>query len=93
MLLALKDVLHRADMFSRHHIQMEPLSVRERMSLVLAALNSETFTDFSELFDVEEGRLGVVVTFLSILELIKDNLIVLVQVDSFGPIHVKAASE
>ncbi len=93
MLLALKDVLHRADMFSSHHVQMEPLSVRERMSLVLGALDSETFTDFVELFDIEEGRLGVVVTFLSILELIKDNLIILVQVEPFGPIHVKAASE
>ena len=93
MLLALKDVLHRADMFSSHHVQMEPLSVRERMSLVLGAINSESFTDFVDLFDVEEGRMGVVVTFLSILELIKDGLIVLVQVDAFGPIHVKAASE
>ncbi len=93
MLLALKDVMHRADMFSRHHVQMEPLSVRERMSLVLGALNSETFTDFIELFDVKEGRLGVVVTLLAVLELIKDGLIVLVQVDAFGPIHVKAASE
>ncbi len=93
MLLALKDVMHRADMFSRHHVQMEPLSVRERMSLVLSAINSETFTDFVELFDVKEGRLGVVVTFLAVLELIKDSLIVLVQVDPFGPIHVKAASE
>ncbi len=93
MLLALKDVMHRADMFSSHHVQMEPLSVRERMSLVLGAINSESFTDFVELFDVEEGRMGVVVTFLSILELIKDGLIVMVQVDPFGPIHVKAASE
>ncbi len=93
MLLALKDVMHRADMFSRHHVQMEPLSVRERMSLVLGALNSETFTDFVELFDVEEGRLGVVVTLLAVLELIKGGLIILVQVDAFGPIHVKAAAE
>lgn len=93
MLLALKDVMHRADMFSKHHVQMEPLSVRERMSLVLGAINSETFTDFIELFDVKEGRLGVVVTFLAVLELIKDNLIILVQVDPFGQIHVKAASE
>lgn len=93
MLLALKDVMHRADMFSKHHVQMEPLSVRERMSIVLGAINSETFTDFIELFDVNEGRLGVVVTFLAVLELIKDNLIILVQVDPFGQIHVKAASE
>ncbi len=93
MLLALRDVMHRADLFTKHHVQMEPLSVRERMSLVLGALNSETFTDFVELFDAEEGRLGVVVTLLAVLELIKGGLILLVQVDPFGPIHVKAASE
>ncbi len=93
MLLALRDVMHRADMFTRHHVQMEPLSVRERMSLVLGALNSQAFTDFTDLFEAKEGRLGVVVTLLAILELIKDSLVVLVQADSFGPIHVKAASD
>ncbi len=93
MLLALKDVMHRADMFTRHHVQMEPLSVRERMSLILGVLNSESFTDFTDLFEVKEGRLGVVVTFLAILELIKDSLIILVQAESFGPIHVKTVSD
>lgn len=93
MLLALKDVIHRADMFSRHHIQRDPLSVRERMSLVLGALSSEGFTDFTDLFEVKEGRLGVVVTFLAILELIRESLIILVQADSFGPIHIKAISD
>ena len=90
VLIALKEVLHRADMFSHHHIQMEPLSVRERMSMVLNKVNRESFTEFSRLFTLEEGRLGVVVTFLAILELIKSSLIELVQAESFGPIHIKA---
>jgi segregation and condensation protein A len=90
VLIALKDVLHRADMFSHHHIQMEPLSVRERMSAVLNNLDQDGFTEFTRLFTLEEGRLGVVVTFLAILELIKGALIELVQAESFGPIHIKA---
>ncbi len=90
VLLALKDVLHRADMFSSHHITREPLSLRERMSLVLERVHGEAFTEFTDLFDVGEGRQGVVVTFMAMLELIKQQLIELVQADSFAPIHVKA---
>ena len=62
------------------------------MSLVLAKINASTFTEFTSLFPLEEGRQGVVVTFLAILELIKSSLIELVQAESFGPIHVKAKS-
>lgn len=90
LMLALRDVLHRADMFTRHQIHLEPLSVRERMSNVLEKINADAFTDFSALFDPSEGRLGVVVTFLAILELIKESLIEMVQAESYGPIHVKA---
>lgn len=92
LMFAFKDVLRRAEMFSNHHIQLEPLSVRERMSIVLTKINAEKFTDFTSLFDVEEGRMGVVVTLLAILELIKDSLLELVQAEPFGQIHVKAAS-
>ncbi len=92
LLLAFKDVLQRAEMFSHHHVQMEALSVRERMSAVLSAVRADTFTDFTRLFDVSEGRMGVVVTLLAILELIKEALLELVQAEPYGPIHVKAAS-
>ncbi len=92
ILLALKEVMQRADMFTHHHIAMETLSVRERMSAVLESLECDGFTDFTSLFQIEEGRLGVVVTFLAVLELIKEALIELVQADPFGPIHLKAAS-
>ncbi len=92
LLLAFKDVLQRADMFSNLHIRMEPLSVRERMSIVLERVNSHSFTAFTQLFDCSEGRAGVIVTFLAILELIKDALLELVQAEPYGPIHVKAAS-
>jgi len=90
LLLALRDVLHRADMFTNHQIQMETLSVREKMSLVLESVNADTFTEFTQLFKIEEGRLGVVVTFLAILELIKGSLLEIIQTEAFGVIHVKA---
>ncbi|HED15760.1 MAG TPA: segregation/condensation protein A [Gammaproteobacteria bacterium] len=92
LLVAFKDVLRRAEMFSRHHIQLEPLSVRERMSSVLSKVSGDHFVEFSKLFDVEEGRMGVVVTLLAILELIKESLLELVQAEPYSPVHVKAAS-
>ena len=93
LLLALGEVLRRADMFESHHIQREALSTRERMSYVLERLSGQQFVPFVSLFTSDEGRLGVVVTFLAIMELIKESLVEIVQTESFGPIHVKARSE
>jgi len=93
LLLALGEVLRRADMFESHHIQREALSTRERMSAVLEQLSGQQFLPFVALFKAEEGRLGVVVTFLAVMELIKESLIEIVQTEDFGPIHVKARSE
>ena len=92
LLLAFKEVLHRADMFSHHHVGREQLSVRQRMSDVLAGLQGGEFCEFTTMFTPEEGRLGVVVTFLALLELIKQSLIELVQAEPFAQIHVKAAA-
>lgn len=85
------EVLHRAEMFSHHHIQKETLSVRERMTFILDRVKADEFTDFKDLFTVEEGRSGVIVAFLAILELIKESLIEMVQNEINGPIYVKAA--
>ncbi|NVJ48826.1 MAG: segregation/condensation protein A [Gammaproteobacteria bacterium] len=93
LLHAFKDVLKRADMFTHHHIERETLSVREKMTNVLAILSAESFTDFVTLFTVEEGRMGVVVTFLSVMELSKEKLIELVQTEPYGPIHVRARAQ
>ena len=89
LMLALKDVLKRADLFGRHNIKREALSVRQRMTDVLAALEDREFHLFDSLFTVEEGRLGVVVAFLAILELAKENLIEITQNDAFAPIYVR----
>ena len=90
LLFAFKDAMARADMYSHHHIQREGLSVRERMSNILSAISADGFTNYTTLFSIEEGRRGVVVTLLAILELVKEQLIDLVQADSFAPIHLKA---
>src|SRR5690606_4049394 len=93
LLLALTEVLRRADMFESHHIQREALSTRERMSDILEKLSGRQFVPFVALFSAKEGRLGVVVTFLAVMELIKEALVEIVQTENFGPIHVKARSE
>jgi len=90
ILLSFQEVMARAAMFSHHHIQMEPLSVRERMSVILDGLSDDNFSEFIRLFSPEEGRLGVVVTLLAVLELIKESLIEIIQTEIYGPIYVKA---
>jgi segregation and condensation protein A len=92
LLMAFKDAMSRAEMYSHHQIQREVLSVRERMSRVLDRISAEDFTDYRTLFSIEEGRRGVVVTLLAILELVKEQLIDMVQSEPFSPIHIKAAS-
>lgn len=90
LLHAFNEVLIRADMFTSHHVQMEALSVRERMSRVLESVQAHEFVEFTSLFDCSEGRMGVVVTFLAILELIKESLLEIVQSEAFSQIHVKS---
>jgi segregation and condensation protein A len=93
LLLVFKDVLRRAEMFSHHHIQREPLSVRARMTAILSSLRPGTFVSFASLFTVKEGRMGVVVTFLAVLELIKESIIDIVQSEPFAPIYIKAVAD
>jgi segregation and condensation protein A len=90
LLLAMTEVVQRAEMFAHHQIQREPLSIRERMSQILGRISSESFIEFTTLFTVEEGRRGVVVSLMAVLELIKQSMIELIQAEPFGPIHVKA---
>ena len=92
LLMAFKDAMARSAMYSHHQIQRETLSVRERMSRVLETITAHDFTDYTQLFTIEEGRRGVVVTLLALLELVKEQLIDLVQSEPFASIHVRAAS-
>ena len=92
LLMCLSRVLRRADMFEHHHIQLETLSTREKMSEILIRISEREFVPLVSLLVREEGRLGIVVTFLAVMELMKDSLIELVQADPFGPIHLKSRS-
>ena len=89
ILAALKDVLGRAELYSHHHISAEPLSVRERMSRILTALRENPYIEFHRLFDPEEGRMGVVVSFLALMELTREQLVDMIQNEPFGQIYVK----
>jgi segregation and condensation protein A len=92
LLLAFHDVLKRAEMFSNLQMQREPLSVRQRMSEILSRIKANSFTGFSDLFDPEEGRMGVAVTFIAILELLRESVVEVVQSDEYAPLHIRAAS-
>jgi len=90
MLLAFSDVIQRAAMFAHHHVQRERLSVRQRMSEIIERLQGGELVDFAQLFRVEEGRMGVTVTFVALLELLREGLLDIVQADLYAPLHVRA---
>ena len=90
---ALAEVMRRVEQSQAHLINFEELSTRERMTQILERMRKESFIEFTTLFNKEEGKIGVVVTFLAILELLKDSLIEIVQSEEFGPIHIKGIEE
>ena len=90
ILVALKDVISRAELFTSHQISGEPLSVRERMSRIMSALRDNPYMEFQQMFDPEEGRKGVVVSFLALMELTREQLVDLVQNEPFGQIYIKS---
>ena len=90
LLTALRDVMSRAELFTSHQIASEPLSVRERMSRIMSALRDNPYMEFSRLFDPKEGRMGVVVSFLALMELTREQLVDLVQNEPFGQIYIKS---
>ena len=92
LLIAFRDLVNRAEQFASHHLEREPLSVRDRMVIVLNKISADRFTSFEDFFEVDEGRMGVVVSFLAILELLKESLIELVQSEAYAPIYIKARS-
>jgi len=90
ILQAFATVLRRSDLFEHHHIQRDSLSTREKMSQILLTISDNQFTPMLSLLRKDEGRMGVVVTFLAIMELIKEALVEIAQSEPFGPIHIKA---
>jgi len=92
LIIAFHDVLKRVDMNSELHFERESLSVRQRMSDIISKIQSTKFIDFNELFDKNEGRIGIAITFLAILELLKDAMIDVVQNEEFAPMHIRVSS-
>ena len=91
LLEAFRDAMQRVELFTRHEIQREPLTVRERMSHILQALSGRGAARFSELVDTSEGKIGVVVCFLAVLELVKGAMIELRQDSPFAPLLIGVA--
>lgn len=89
LLLAFSDVMKRAQLYTSHKIQLETLSVRERMSIIIERLSGSDYVQFSALFTITEGRKGVVVTFIAILALLRDAIIEIVQPELYAPIYVR----
>ena len=89
ILFAMSSVLQRIDMHEHHKIKLDMISTRERMSRILNSLNSENFIPFSSLFELTEGRAGVIGTFLALMELIRESMVEIVQSESYAPIHIK----
>ncbi|ABO24114.1 ScpA family protein [Shewanella loihica] len=83
-------VLKRVEATEHHHVQREHLSTRERMTQILAMLEGKSYVPFEQLFDVSEGRAGVVVSFLALMELVKELLVDLIQAQPLSTIHVRA---
>ncbi len=92
MLAAFQEVVVRAELFAPHRVGRERLSVRERMSDILAALEHASFLEFGRLFKPQEGRMGVTIAFAAILELVREGLIDIVQAEPFAPLHVRATA-
>ena len=89
LMSALMDVMQRAKLSKSHQVFIDGLSVREKMTRILSAVSERERILFTELFDLSEGRLGVVVTFLGMLELLKQGMIEFVQAAEFAPIYLK----
>lgn len=87
---AFRNAVENLNRYRHLIVGREVLSVRERMTQILDSIKSTAFTRFEELFDISEGRMGLVVTFVAMLELLKDGTVVVVQNAPYAPIHVKA---
>jgi len=88
---AMKSLLQREVHLTNHQVARELMSVRERMSQVLLQLQQHKVVEFTQLFTFEEGRMGLVVSLLAILELARQSLLVISQNQAFSPIYLQAA--
>lgn len=93
LVAAFLDVLKRSDLIATHKVHKEALSVRERMSKILAMINEKKYALFQDCFDLSEGKMGIVVSFLAILEMLRLGYIDVVQTEAYGPIHLRVIQD
>lgn len=92
VLLAFRDILQKVDLETSHHVEKEPLSVREKMTFILSIVKEDQFVEFKNFFISDEGRQGIIVTFLAILEMVRERFLELVQSEPYAPIYVRGIS-
>lgn len=90
LFVVFKDVMARVRLYRQYYVRRENLSVRERMTQILTKLQTQKFVTFEKMFSVNEGRLGVVITFVAILELLRQNLLDIAQMEIYGAIYLKS---
>lgn len=90
LMLAMLSIMQRMDNFAHHHIQKEPLTLRERMTKILDMLDGDNYIEFTKFFDIQEGKSGVVITFMAMLELSREMLIEIMQNQVFSPIYIRS---
>jgi segregation and condensation protein A len=84
-------IMKKARLTQSHRVGREQLSVREHMTSILRKLGGGVFVVFDTLFEPELGAAGLVVSFLAVLELVKERLVDVTQNEAFAPIYVKLA--
>jgi segregation and condensation protein A len=89
LVVAFRNVIERSDVNRRFAIDREGLTVREKMTLILDRVHNSRYLRFEDFFDPDEGRLGLVICFMAILELVRDDMLVVIQNEAFAPIHIK----
>lgn len=90
LVAVMQNLMKRQQHLTSHQIERELLSVRERMTSVLNHLQQKRAADFTQLLTVSEGRMGLVVTFLAILELARQSLLTITQATAYSRIHLQA---
>lgn len=89
LVVAFRNVIERSEHNRHYGVGHEILTVREKMTLILDRLQRDRFLRFEDLFEPDEGRLGMVVCFMAVLELCRDRVLVMVQNEPFAPIHLR----
>jgi segregation and condensation protein A len=89
---AFQSAVERVEANSHMLVSRDMLSMRERMTNILQRLQTQDYLRFEDLFTQAEGRLGVVVTFIALLELFRDDMLVVIQTEPLAAIHIKRAA-